>query len=120
MVTFVFFLLAHRTRHIELAGSVLALSAAVAWPAGLPILPASTYASSFHPSIDEDQLETIGWPELEDTVRTTLDGLPANAVVFTGNYGEAGALEWYDVGAPVYSGHNGWADWGHRPTAPAP
>ena len=29
--------------------------------------------------------------------------------MFTGNYGEAGALEWYDVGAPVYSGHNGWA-----------
>ena len=35
--------------------------------------------------------------------------------MFTGNYGEAGALEWYGVSAPVYSGHNGWGDWGHPP-----
>ena len=33
-------------------------------------------------------------------------------VVFTQNYGEAGAFEWYGVGAPVFSGHNGWRDWG--------
>ncbi len=114
-------LLARRTpRHVVVAGFVLALSAAVAWPAGLPILPASAYASSFYPSIDEDQLETIGWPELAGTVRATLDRLPADAVVFTGNYGEAGALEWYDVSAPVYSGHNGWADWGPPPHGAGP
>ena len=61
----------------------------------------TTYATSFFPSIEEDQLETIGWPELTDTVRGVLADLPDGAVVFTGNYGEAGALEWYDVGAPV-------------------
>jgi 4-amino-4-deoxy-L-arabinose transferase-like glycosyltransferase len=113
-------MLADRTRHVVLASFVLALSAAVAWPAGLPILPAATYASSFYPSIDADQLETIGWPELVGTVRTALDRLPADAIVFTGNYGEAGALEWYDVGAPVYSGHNGWGDWGPPPDGAGP
>ena len=46
--------------------------------------------------------------------------LPDTAVVFTGNYGEAGALEWYGVGAPVYSGHNAWGDWGHPPDGAGP
>jgi hypothetical protein len=113
-------LLARRFRHVVLLGAVLALSAVVAWPAGLPILPPSTYAGSFYPSIDEDQLETIGWPELTDTVRSVLHDLPKGAVVFTGNYGEAGALEWYGVGAPVYSGHNAWGDWGPPPDGAAP
>ena len=40
--------------------------------------------------------------------------------VFTGNYGEAGAFEWYGVGAPVYSGHNGWRDWGPPPDSASP
>ncbi|MET0998007.1 MAG: glycosyltransferase family 39 protein, partial [Marmoricola sp.] len=113
-------LLAERFRNVVLVGAVLALSAIVAWPAGLPILPPATYASSFYPSIEEDQLETIGWPELADTVRDVLDDLPEGAVVLTGNYGEAGALEWYDVGAPVYSGHNAWGEWGPPPDTAGP
>ena len=30
----------------------------------------------------------------------------------TSNYGEAGALQWYGGSPPVYSGHNGYGDWG--------
>ena len=100
-------------------GAVLAVSAMVAWPALVPVLPVRTYTSSFYPLIDADQPETIGWPELAATVRGTVSGLPADqrrtAVVFTGNYGEAGAVQWYDVGPPVFSGHNGWAQWGPPP-----
>lgn len=111
-------------RRLVSAGVVLALSAMVAWPALVPVLPVRVYTSSFYPLIDDDQPETIGWPELVGTVRATLDGLPPEqrrtAVVFTGNYGEAGALEWYGVGRPVYSGHNGWADWGPPPADAAP
>jgi hypothetical protein len=94
----------------------LALSAAVAWPAFVPMLPVRTYAASFYPALDSDQLETIGWPEFADTVRATVDSLPADqrtrAVVFTRNYGEAGALDWYGLGRPTFSGHNAFGDWG--------
>ena len=41
-------------------------------------------------------------------------------MVFTANYGEAGAMEWYGVGRPVFSGHNGWADWGPPPEGSGP
>ena len=103
-------------RRLVIAGVVLAVSAALAWPAFIPVLPVRTYASSFYPALDSDQLETIGWPEYVGSVRATVESLPAEqqgtAVVFTSNYGEAGALEWYGLGRPVFSGHNAFGDWG--------
>jgi Dolichyl-phosphate-mannose-protein mannosyltransferase len=103
-------------RRLIAAGVVVAVSAAVAWPAFVPMLPVRTYAASFYPALDSDQLETIGWPEFADTVRATVDSLPADqqtrAVVFTRNYGEAGALDWYGLGRPTFSGHNAFGDWG--------
>jgi Dolichyl-phosphate-mannose-protein mannosyltransferase len=103
-------------RRLIATGVVLAVSAAVAWPAFVPMLPVRTYAASFYPALDSDQLETIGWPEFADTVRATVDSLPADqrtrAVVFTRNYGEAGALDWYGLGRPTFSGHNAFGDWG--------
>ena len=111
-------------RRLIAAGVVMVLSAAVAWPAFVPVLPVRTYASSFYPALDSDQLETIGWPEFADTVRATLESLPADerdtAVVFTQNYGEAGALEWYGLGRPVFSGHNAFGDWGPPPEGAGP
>jgi 4-amino-4-deoxy-L-arabinose transferase-like glycosyltransferase len=111
-------------RALVACGAVLALSGLFAWQALVPVLPAHTYAASFYTGIDEDQLETIGWPAEVADVRRALDGLPpaerARAVVFTLNYGEAGAMEWYGVGRPVYSGHNGWGDWGPPPAGARP
>jgi hypothetical protein len=111
-------------RRLVAAGVVLAVSAAVAWPAFVPVLPVRTYAASFYPALDSDQLETIGWPEFADTVQATVDSLPADqrttAVVFTRNYGEAGALDWYGLGRPVFSGHNGFGDWGPPPEGARP
>jgi Dolichyl-phosphate-mannose-protein mannosyltransferase len=111
-------------RRLLVAGVVLAVSAAVAWPAFVPVLPVRTYAASFYTALDSDQLETIGWPEYAGTVRATLDSLPADeqtsAVVFTRNYGEAGALDWYGLGRPVFSGHNAYADWGPPPEGARP
>jgi hypothetical protein len=104
------------SRRLIAAGVVLALSAAIAWPAFVPVLPARTYAASFYPALDSDQLETIGWPEYAGLVAATLDSLPADqrasAVVFTRNYGEASALEWYGFPNSVFSGHNAFAAWG--------
>jgi hypothetical protein len=111
-------------RRLVAAGVVLAVSAAVAWPTFVPVLPARTYAASFYPVLDSDQLETIGWPEVADTVRATLESLRADergtAVVFTRNYGQAGALEWYGLGRPVFSGHNAFGDWGPPPEGARP
>ena len=59
-------------RRLVIAGVVLAVSAAVAWPAFVPVLPARTYASSFYPALDSDQLETIGWPEFVGSVRASV------------------------------------------------
>ncbi len=85
-------------------------------PALLPVLPARTLADSFWPAINEDQLETVGWPGVVSQVREVVDTLPANdrrtAVVVAQNYGEAGALEWYGDTPPAFSGHNGFGDWG--------
>jgi hypothetical protein len=111
-------------RRLVIAGVVLAVSAAVAWPAFVPVLPARTYASSFYPALDSDQLETIGWPEFVGSVRASMESLPADqqatAVVFTRNYGEAGALEWYGLERPVLSGHNAFGDWGPPPEGARP
>jgi hypothetical protein len=111
-------------RRLVAAGVVLAVSAAVAWPAFVPVLPVRTYAASFYTALDSDQLETIGWPEYAGTIRATVASLPADqqtsAVVFTRNYGEAGALDWYGLRRPVFSGHNAFADWGPPPEGAGP
>jgi hypothetical protein len=108
------------TRGLVLAGAGLAASAMVVWPALVPVLPAQTFADSVYPSFNDDQTETIGWPEYAAQVREVVAGLPDGTVVFTGNYGEAGAVEWYGVGAPAYSGHNGWRNWGPPPDGAGP
>ena len=104
------------TRRVTVAGAILVASAAVAYPAVVPVVPASTFAGSVWSDMNDDQLDTIGWPDYTAQVRAVVDGLSPQerrtAVIFTGNYGEAGAMSWYDVGLPVYSGHNGYRNWG--------
>ena len=65
--------------------------------------------------INEDAIETVGWPTFTATVAAAAwNRLPparerANAVVLTSNYGEAGAIARYGpaLGLPrSYSGHN--------------
>jgi hypothetical protein len=60
----------------------------------LPILPASWIG--WTTNIDPVPTETVGWPEFVHTVAGVWHGLPASqrasAVIFTGNYGEAGAI----------------------------
>ena len=83
-----------------------------------------TYASSFYPALDSDQLETIGWPEFADTVRATVESLPADerdtAVVSTLQLRRGGRAEWYGLGSPVFSGHNAFGDWGPPPEGARP
>jgi len=112
------------TRRLAVTGAVLVASAAVAYPAVVPVLPAGTFADSVYADINDVQLDTIGWPEYTDQVRAVVDSLTpeqrTTAVVFTGNYGEAGSMPWYDVGLPTYSGHNGYRSWGPPPEGAGP
>lgn len=70
-----------------IATVVLALTA-------LPVLPPADVAWTY--KISQVSGETIGWPQLVRTVRTVWLSLPprqrASAVIFTGDYSEAGAI----------------------------
>jgi Dolichyl-phosphate-mannose-protein mannosyltransferase len=100
--------------------AAVATSAALVAPAVLPVLSPSTLDTSPWSGLAEAQLETVGWPSFVDQVASAYRSVPVpdrrNAVVFTGNYGEAGAIEEYgperELPPDAYSGHNGFADWG--------
>jgi hypothetical protein len=101
--------------------SAIGLSALIGGTISLPVLPASD--SDLVVAANSDVGEMIGWPDLVDTVSGVDRGLPDSAVILTGNYGEAGAIERFgpERGLPQpYSGHNAYADWGPPPAAGAP
>jgi hypothetical protein len=109
-----------------LASAVVVLGA-VAAPIGIPILPADAFARSVYAVPGEDQLNTIGWPEFLDAVAEAHASIAgdaqANAVVVTGNYGEAGAVAILgrERGLPAaYSGHNAYGLWGPPPEGSRP
>jgi hypothetical protein len=87
-------------------------------PLALPFVSAST--ASTLPALKDVAIESYGWPEFADQVVAAVRALPATdqpgLVIFTGNYGEAGALQQYGpargLTAPIRSGHNGYGDWG--------
>jgi hypothetical protein len=104
-----------------LLGGALVASGIVSAVLGLPLLPAHDAAPVV--SMNSDVGETIGWPQLVATVAAVYRRAPAPAVVFTSNYGEAGAVDRYgpELGLPhAYSGHNAFAEWGPPPDRPAP
>ncbi|MDQ6932594.1 MAG: glycosyltransferase family 39 protein [Candidatus Eremiobacteraeota bacterium] len=95
-----------------------------------PVLPVTTfiaYQRAFHLSpatsehhrmraLPSDYADMHGWPELAATVGRVYDSLPAEergqAVVFTADYGQAAAIEFFDSHVPVLSGHNQYWLWG--------
>ncbi|TDD21855.1 glycosyltransferase family 39 protein [Kribbella turkmenica] len=94
----------------------LALTAVTSAVFTLPALPAS--AVDFVIPVNKEQGEQIGWPALAAAVADQWNRIPpeqrSSATIFTGNYGEAGALRRYgpDLGLPTaYSGHMSFADW---------
>lgn len=86
-------------------------------PSVLPLLPAKDtgWVYGSNPQLGE----TIGWPELVTTVDSVWNALPAgrraHAIIFTADYGEAGAIN--ELGRasglpPTVSGHNTEWFWG--------
>jgi 4-amino-4-deoxy-L-arabinose transferase-like glycosyltransferase len=103
----------------------VAVSIVVSAVIALPLLPPKQLQGSVVMAINPDQGETVGWPKFIDTVSQAWQSIPAaqraHAVIFTENYGEAGAIDLLggSHGLPrAYSGHNGFSEWG-QPSANA-
>jgi 4-amino-4-deoxy-L-arabinose transferase-like glycosyltransferase len=100
-------------RRSLLLWSMVALSGIVSALIALPLLPAKNAGPVI--AVNGDVGETIGWPDLVRTVGRVYRGAGPGAVIFTSNYGEAGALDRYgpSLGLPTaYSGHNAFGYWG--------
>ncbi len=112
-------LAAARGRRVFATGLV-AVQVVVTAVIALPVVPASALASTPVLAINVDAGETVGWGAFTATVQRAAEQVPvdrrAGLVVFTRNYGQAGALDrarrrGADL-PPVYSGHNGYWWWG--------
>jgi Dolichyl-phosphate-mannose-protein mannosyltransferase len=95
----------------------LAISTVVALPVVLPVLPPSSVRATYN--LNQTNGESIGWHELVADVGKVWRSLPpatrARAEIFTGNYGEAGAINELGRGSglPIaVSGHNNEWWWG--------
>ncbi|MEU3790207.1 ArnT family glycosyltransferase [Streptomyces fructofermentans] len=116
---------ASRLRAVGAAAAV-AVTVVINAAVTLPVLPPS--ALDVPMALNKEQGEQLGWPELADAAARGWSGIPegrrAGAVLFTQNYGEAGALDRYGpaLGLPrPHSGHMAYADWGPPPdTADGP
>jgi hypothetical protein len=111
-----------RLRQGVLVGAVT-VSGAIGAIISLPVLPADSADPVI--AVNEDVGETIGWPEFARTVSDVHRELPngRRAVILTGNYGEAGAIDRYGPALglpPAYSGHNAYAEWGPPPDGTGP
>lgn len=100
--------------------AALGLSFVLAALACLPVLPIS--AANALRQVHPELVETYGWPELTQQVAAAASQLPAEAPVFTSNYGDAGALTILGPAAalhrPVHSGHSNYALWGPPEDSP--
>jgi hypothetical protein len=94
-----------------------AVTAALTLPIVLPVLPEADI--NWFYKLNSVPAESIGWPQLVSTVRVVWTSLPASqradAVIFTSNYGEAGAIDELGRGTGLpeaVSGHNSYWWWG--------
>lgn len=113
---------AERLRVAALTGAVV-LSALIGGAIALPVLAAEDAGPVI--ALNEDVGETIGWPDFAARVAAVRNRLPADPdpVIFTVNYGEAGAIDRFgpDLGLPrAYSGQNAYWEWGPPADADAP
>lgn len=115
--------------------TLLALGGAVAAPLVLPVLPAETlvrYTTALGVKPHQEErtrlgplpqhfADMFGWEDLTATVariyETVAEADRARCVIFTENYGEAGAIEFFGKRyglPPVVSRHNNYWLWGPR------
>jgi 4-amino-4-deoxy-L-arabinose transferase-like glycosyltransferase len=102
-------------------GTAIVVSGIVSVVLALPVLPARDAGPVI--AANGDVGETIGWPQFVRSVAAAYHRAGRRAVIFTSNYGEAGALDRFGpaFGLPLaYSGHNAFASWGPPPDRSTP
>ena len=123
-------------RRLRIATIALMIIGGIATiPFGVPVLPVNTFLSylralpGFKVQTERDVTEELpqlyadmfGWQRLANTVANVYHGLPqkeqAGCAIIGGNYGEAGAIDYYgpDLDLPkAIGGHNSYYYWGPR------
>ena len=89
-------------------------------PLTLPVLPVTALAKGpWEGQINKDLSATVGWPmfvrQIADVAATLPPAQRSHLVIFTGDYGAAGAVDLYGgrYGLPhAISGHNSYWWWG--------
>lgn len=109
--------LAARPRRLWVMGAAFCATTAFSAPVVLPVVPIGDVAWSYQ--FNQALGEEVGWPSLVHTVEVVWRSLPAaeraHAVIFTNNYGEAGAINELGRAAglpPAVSGHDDEWWWG--------
>lgn len=100
--------------------TLMTVGAVLALPLALPVLPESRLAKGpWEGSINKDLSATVGWPSLVRQIVQVSATLPAtqraHLVIFTGDYGAAGAVDLYGGRYRLphaISGHNSYWWWG--------
>lgn len=110
------------SRHAQkaLLASVVVTGVATG-PIFTPVLPIRTAVAAGFDTANKDLGGMLGWPHVVAQIASVVDRLPpaerADAVVFTQNYSEAGAVDWYGPGdgiaAHAISGQNSFWIWGY-------
>ncbi|GIE77859.1 hypothetical protein Aph02nite_38090 [Actinoplanes philippinensis] len=110
-----------RGRQALVAGAALVTSAA-AVVTSLPVIPERDLAGSLPAELNQTIADQVGWRQYVWQIGTVWAGLSEadqrRSVLFTGNYGEAGALDRYGPSLrlpQVYSGHNALHGFGPPP-----
>ena len=113
-------------RHRRVVTTAIAMNGALTALLVLPVLPVTVAADSPASAINSEPLEMIGWPQFVDQVAdeyARIDDGTGTAVILTGNYGEAGAIDRFGPARglpPAHSGHNSYADFRRPPGSAGP
>jgi hypothetical protein len=117
--------------------ALLVIAGLVALPFGVPVLPVErfmrfsqmlpyssvvkTERDAVYAPLPQLYADMFGWDTMAETVAQVYQNLPAaergNCAILGGNYGEAGAIDYYgpSLGLPkALSGHNSYFYWGPR------
>ncbi|WJL97196.1 glycosyltransferase family 39 protein [Microbacterium sp. ET2] len=104
-----------RTRARRLIVSVLlAVNALGCAVTSLPLLPVDWFGASGLASVNSATADQVGWERYVEQIDEVAAAFDADAIIAS-NYGEAGALDRFGSGVPVFSGHNALFDLGAPP-----